>query len=148
RQSASVTTYAASGASTGCGRIPITISGAPPRRSWFTWRRNCGRQERMLRLVELVLFLAPFAIFAAWRLLAIEGVPSTRFVAIAACVLAALAGALIWLSERDALSPGVGYEPARLESGRIIAGHGTQWTARLFCGSSLLPSWLNRRLPP
>ena len=77
----------------------------------------------MLRLVELALFLAPFAIFIVWRFVPLEGGPSTRFVVLAACVLAALAGALIWLREMDSLPPGAVYEPAHLEDGRVVPGH-------------------------
>lgn len=77
----------------------------------------------MLRLVELALFLTPFAVFVVWRFLAFEGGPSVRVVVGLACVLAVLAGALIWLSRDDSLPPGASYEPARLQDGRIIAGH-------------------------
>jgi hypothetical protein len=76
----------------------------------------------MLRLVELALFLAPFVVFAVWRFAAMEGGPSVRVVVGAACVLALLAGSLIWLSRDDALPPGVSYEPARLEDGKVISG--------------------------
>ena len=34
----------------------------------------------MLRLVELALFLAPFAFFAAWRFMALEGGPPVKLV--------------------------------------------------------------------
>lgn len=77
----------------------------------------------MLRLVELMLFLAPFAVFALWRFAAFEGGPSVRVVVGAACVLAMLAGILIWLSQEDALPPGASYEPARLQDGKVVSGH-------------------------
>jgi uncharacterized protein DUF6111 len=77
----------------------------------------------MLRLVELTLFLAPFAVFALWRFAAFEGGPSVRVVVGAACVLAMLAGILIWLSQEDALPPGANYEPARLQDGKVVSGH-------------------------
>jgi hypothetical protein len=77
----------------------------------------------MLRLAELALFLAPFVLFLVWRFTAIDGGPSVRAVAIVACALALLAGVLIWLSQDDALPPGATYEPARLQDGRIVAGH-------------------------
>ena len=77
----------------------------------------------MLRLVELALFVAPFVLFALWRFMAVEGGPSARFVAVAACVLALLAGALIWLSQDEALPPGATYEPARLQGGKVVSGH-------------------------
>lgn len=78
----------------------------------------------MLRLVELALFLAPFALFVIWRLMAAEksGL-SLRIVVGAACVLVALAGILVWLSEDAALPPGASYAPAHYQDGRIIPGH-------------------------
>jgi uncharacterized protein DUF6111 len=77
----------------------------------------------MLRLVELALFLMPFVVFVAWRFVAFEGGPSARVIIAAACVLAMLAVLLIWLSQEDALPPGASYEPARLQDGKVIAGH-------------------------
>ena len=78
----------------------------------------------MLRLVELALFLAPFAFFIIWRAVGKRsGRPSLALVVGAGCVLLALAGALVWLSEDRALPPDAAYAPARLENGRIVAGH-------------------------
>jgi hypothetical protein len=77
----------------------------------------------MLRLVEIGLFLSPFVIFVLWRVAGTEGGPSVPMVAAAAFVLALLAGSLVWLSLHQALPPGTVYEPARLEDGRIVAGH-------------------------
>jgi hypothetical protein len=37
--------------------------------------------------------------------------------------LVVLASALIWLSRENALPPGAGYEPPRLEDGKVVAGH-------------------------
>ncbi len=78
----------------------------------------------MLRLAELALFLTPFVVFAVWRFSAVEGGPSVRLVVGAACLLAVLAGILVWLSHDDALQPGVSYQPARLQDGKVISGHG------------------------
>jgi hypothetical protein len=77
----------------------------------------------MIRLVELALFIAPFVVFAVWRFAAMEGGPSVRVVIGAACVLAMLAGILMWLSQEDSLPPGTTYEPARLQDGKVISGH-------------------------
>ena len=77
----------------------------------------------MLRLVELALFLSPFAVFAVWRLMAAEGGPSVAVLAAAAVLVAVLVGGLIWLSHDRTLPPGTGYAPARLEDGRIVSGH-------------------------
>ena len=80
----------------------------------------------MLRFVELALFLSPFVFLAIWRAVGTDGGPSMRLVVAAACVLALLAGTLVWLSLDQALPPGTAYAPARLEDGRIVAGHGAQ----------------------
>lgn len=77
----------------------------------------------MLRLVELALFLTPIAAFLAWRIAAAERGPSPRIVLGFGCLLLLLTGALIWLSEDRALPPGATYAPARMQDGRIIAGH-------------------------
>jgi hypothetical protein len=77
----------------------------------------------MVRAVELALFLAPIALFLVWRFMSQEEGPSLRVVVGAACVVAVLAGALVWLSREHALPPGASYEPARLHDGRVISGH-------------------------
>jgi len=77
----------------------------------------------MLRLVELILFLSPFAAFVIWRLLAAEGGPSLKLVLLSACFVAAVAGALFWLNRRGALPPGTEYVPAQLQNGRVVSGH-------------------------
>jgi hypothetical protein len=78
----------------------------------------------MIRLVELALFLTPFAAFFVWRFLAMGSSPSLSLVVGTACVVAVLAVALFWLSEDRALPPGTTYAPARFEDGRVVAGHG------------------------
>jgi Family of unknown function (DUF6111) len=77
----------------------------------------------VLRLVEIALFLLPFAAFVAWRVLLPKG-PSTRVVAGAAAVLVLLAAALVWLSQDDTLPPGADYVPPHFEDGVIVQGHG------------------------
>ena len=77
----------------------------------------------MLRFAELVLFLAPFAIFAAWRLVAGGGGPSWKLVVTATCIVAMLAGALYWFSREEAITPDLRYVPAQLEDGHVIPGH-------------------------
>ena len=77
----------------------------------------------MVRALELALFLAPLALFLVWRFRALEDGPSLRVVVSAACILAVLAGALVWLSQEHALPPGTSYEPARLQDGKVISGH-------------------------
>ena len=77
----------------------------------------------MLRLVELALFLTPFAAFVVWRLAAMERGPSMQLVGATACVVVLLIGALVWLSQEEALPPGTVYVPPHVEDGRVVAGH-------------------------
>ena len=78
----------------------------------------------MLRLVEILLFLLPFAVFAAWRVLAPAGGPSPRVLAVAVCAVLALITVLIWFSRYDTIPGGNSYVPAQLQGGRIVPGHG------------------------
>lgn len=80
----------------------------------------------MLRAVEIALVLSPFVAFALWRVLAPAGGPSPRVLAAAACALAVLAGALVWLREQDTLAPNEAYVPAQLDRGQIVPGHGKE----------------------
>ena len=76
-----------------------------------------------MRFVEIALFFVPFAVFAAWRVLAGGGKPSRKLVVMATCVVMALAGALYWFNREEAIAPGMRYVPAQLEDGRVIPGH-------------------------
>ena len=77
----------------------------------------------MLRLTEFALFLAPFAAFVVWRLMATEGGPSMGLVFAAAGALVLVAGLLFWLSREDALPPGTHYVPAQLQDGQVVPSH-------------------------
>jgi hypothetical protein len=78
----------------------------------------------MLRLIELLLFLAPFILFAAWRITATARAPSPGLVAASIVLLGVLLFALLWFQREGALPPGTTYVPATLHDGRIIPGHG------------------------
>lgn len=78
----------------------------------------------MLRLLELLMFLSPFALFAAWRLLLPASGSSPRLVMLAAGVLLLLAGGLYWFSRQDVLPPDSSYTPAQLQDGRLVPGRG------------------------
>lgn len=77
----------------------------------------------MPRLIEIILFLLPFAAFALWRATAGAGGPSVTTLAAAAAGLMLLAAALIWFGYEDSLDRGQVYVPAQLENGRILPGH-------------------------
>jgi hypothetical protein len=77
----------------------------------------------MLRLAELALFIAPFAFFIVWRLIAADGGPSVRVLVAAACLLAVLTGVVVWLSKENVLPPDADYAPAQMQDGQIVSGH-------------------------
>jgi len=76
----------------------------------------------VLRLLEIALFLVPFATFAAWRLGG-GGPPSATLLGGALTVMLVLAASLVWFGSYDTLGPGQAYVPARVEDGRIVPGH-------------------------
>jgi hypothetical protein len=78
----------------------------------------------MLRLVEIILFVAPFVIFAAWRIAAPAGNPPTRVLAGTAIFLLLMFVALLWLRHEGSLPAGDTYVPSELQDGRIVPAHG------------------------
>jgi hypothetical protein len=76
----------------------------------------------MVGLVEIVLFLLPFALFAAWRVLA----PHASRLAVIGALLAVavvMSGAA-WFGLRDRMGWHQAYVPAvTLPDGRIVNGH-------------------------
>jgi hypothetical protein len=77
-----------------------------------------------MRFVELALFLAPFVLFAAWRMTSRVSELSPRMLGVSAAVLVLLLGALLWLHREGALPSGTAYVPSTLEDGRVVPGHG------------------------
>ncbi len=69
----------------------------------------------MIRVLEIGLFVAPFALFALWRLLAPDTELGPRHLTVAALVLAMCLGALVWVRMEDAEPPNTQYVPAHLE---------------------------------
>ena len=126
RRSGGATRCAGCGGSSGSGRIPSITSGARRRRSWCIWRRSCGLRGRMLRLVELALFLLPFAAVRRLAVLGVRAGPSIRVVAAAACVAIVLAAGsdLVRAEDRAHVASATPMCRARFENGHIIAGHG------------------------
>jgi hypothetical protein len=78
-----------------------------------------------MRFVEIALFLAPFVVFAAWRMTTpLNVAPSPRFIAASAALLVLLVAALLWFHREGALPTGTAYVPAKLEDGRVVPAHG------------------------
>jgi hypothetical protein len=74
----------------------------------------------MPRLIEIVLFLAPFISFAVWRLLFPSPLPPLWLVAsLAGFMMLALAG-LLWIWHADAGDAAIHYVPAQLQDGRVV----------------------------
>ena len=73
-----------------------------------------------MRFAEITLFALPFVVFVAWRLLAPSAGPPKVLVIAVTVTVVAMAGLLLGLWYEEAEPPGTGYEPARLEGGRIL----------------------------
>lgn len=76
----------------------------------------------MIGLAEILLFLLPFVLFAAWRLLA----PYASRMAVLGALLAALAVAMggAWLWRKGGMGWRESYVPAvTLPDGRVVPGH-------------------------
>ncbi len=74
----------------------------------------------MLRLAEIGMFLVPFALYAAWRLIAVKA--SAWLVAASVGVAVVAAAGTIWYGLDRSASPSSGYVPAHLEHGEIVPG--------------------------
>jgi len=73
-------------------------------------------------LVDLLLFLAPFAAYALWRRLNPGREPTSRVVWLAlAGVGLGIVGA-VWYGLSVSMRPGTVYVPARLVNGEIVQG--------------------------
>ena len=75
----------------------------------------------MIGLLEVVLFLAPFALFALWRVAAPLLPPVTLWAAIGAVVI--LAGTGGWYMSEGRFPKGRAYVPPHIEDGRIVPAH-------------------------
>jgi hypothetical protein len=76
----------------------------------------------MLRFTEIGLFLVPFALFVTWRLMGPRTPPGAVWAA--GLAVLALAAGTVWFGLHRQMEAGDTYEPARLENGRIVPGHG------------------------
>jgi Family of unknown function (DUF6111) len=77
-----------------------------------------------MRFVEIVLFLAPFIVFAAWRMTSPLADLSPRLITASAALLVLLLVTLLWLHQEGAVPPGQVYVPATLQDGRVVPAHG------------------------
>ena len=75
----------------------------------------------MARIFEILLFLAPFVVFAVWLRLNPSRTLSRSMIVFVFALLALMGGGLVWLRLEDAIPPNAHYVPARMQDGRIVA---------------------------
>jgi len=73
----------------------------------------------MIRALEIALFLAPFGLFAAWRIFVPDTEIGPKHLTVAGLVLALCLGALVWTRMQDGEPPSAAYVPAHLSGGAI-----------------------------
>jgi hypothetical protein len=77
----------------------------------------------MSRIIEIVLFLAPFLGFAVWRLWFPSPVPPLWLMYGLAAFVGLLLLALAWVWHLEAGDANQPYVPAQLHDGRVVSGH-------------------------
>ena len=76
----------------------------------------------MLRFTEIALFLVPFGLYVAWRVMGSRTPPWFMWVSVA--TIGMLGVGAIWFGLTRRMEPGETYAPAQLENGLIVPGHG------------------------
>ncbi len=77
----------------------------------------------MAYLIELLLFLTPFAAFGLWRRANPSAEPSTILLALGALGVALMLAGAVWYGLSRSMDRGTAYVPAQLEGTRIEPGH-------------------------
>ena len=79
----------------------------------------------MIRLAEVLVFLAPLGAYFLYRRTVARGeaAPSRQMLAGIAAGLLVFGAALSWFGVHERLPPDARYVPARIEDGRIVPGH-------------------------
>jgi len=75
-----------------------------------------------MRWAEIGLFLAPLALYLAWRLAAAGQMRPAALLAVVAMV-ALLAGGTVWLGLAGRMDPRAAYVPAHMQDGKLVPGH-------------------------
>jgi hypothetical protein len=78
----------------------------------------------MAYLVEILLFLLPFAAYGLWRRMNPRTEPSLILLVLAAAGVVLMVGGGIWYGLSRSLPPGANYVPATLDGDHIAPGHG------------------------
>ena len=76
------------------------------------------------RLLEIALFLAPFAAYLFWRRTLARGRQPSRLQLLSILAgLAAIGGGLAWFGTHGGGAPGARYVPAQFRNGQVVPGH-------------------------
>ena len=74
-------------------------------------------------LIELLLFLAPFAAYGLWRRMNPDTEPSTILLVLAGLGVVLMLGGAFWYGLSRSLPRDAAYVPAHLEGERVEPGH-------------------------
>jgi len=74
-------------------------------------------------LIELLLFLLPFAAYGVWRRANPSAEPSTILLVLAAVGVVLMVASGFWYGLSRSMRPDVAYVPAHMEGGEIAPGH-------------------------
>ena len=81
----------------------------------------------MLRLLEIALFLMPFAAYGVWLWSGRRFTRELLWGTVGAMLVMLMAAA--WLELSQAVPPGMTYVPPRMENGRVVPGHAVRRTS-------------------
>jgi len=90
-------------------------------------------------LVELLLFLVPFGLYAAWLRLNPGRTVGSHALALAAVGLVLSIGGAVWYGLSRGMDPGAAYVPPRATVGGIEAGHSSAAPAPWRPGGAPVP---------
>jgi O-antigen ligase len=74
-------------------------------------------------LIELLLFLVPFAAYGVWRRANPSTEPSTILLVLAGLGVVLMLGGAVWYGTSRSMDRGTAYVPAHLDGERIEPGH-------------------------
>lgn len=74
-------------------------------------------------LIEILLFLLPFAAYGLWRRMNPNAEPSSIVLVLAALGIVLMLGGAFWYGLSRSMGPDVDYVPAHMEGDHIAPGH-------------------------
>lgn len=74
-------------------------------------------------LIELLLFLSPFAAYGLWRRMNPSAEPSTVLLVLAALGIVLMLAGAVWFGLSRSMAPDAAYVPAHLEGRQVAPAH-------------------------